>query len=184
MVNQVQLVTDTALAHALQRLIVDLHARLQLGAPIRMVIAGGMAVHLYTGGRVTTDVDAEFSKKIHLPPDLLVETSDGAMLYLDANYNSSFALMHEDYLVDAIKAPFGTDLIEVFVLNPIDLVVSKIARFSGPDAADIEALIHTFQLSAADISQRAEDALAGYVGNLDRLKGNLRVALQIAGANA
>jgi hypothetical protein len=115
MVAPIAFATETPTARGLQRLIVNLQEQLQLREPLRMYIAGGMALHLYTAHRVTTDVDAEFSKKIILPQNLLVETDDGNMLYLDTNYNSSFALMHEDYLSDAIRAPMGTELIEVFV---------------------------------------------------------------------
>lgn len=180
MVEPIEFATKTDLALGLQQLIVDLQERTKLREPIRMYIAGGMAFHLYTAGRVTTDVDAEFSKKIILPSNLLVETSDGNMLYLDTNYNSSFALMHEDYLLDAVKVPLGTDLIEVFVLSPVDLIVSKIARFNGPDVSDIAEIIRTFGITASAIEERAEHALQGYVGNADYLRMNLRDVLKLA----
>lgn len=180
MVDAFDFAIGTDLSLALQKLILDLQERTQLREPIRMYIAGGMAVHLYTAGRVTTDVDAEFSKKILLPSNLLVETADGKMLYLDTTYNSTFALMHEDYLQDAIKVPMGTDMIEVFVLSPLDLIVSKIARFSGPDASDIAAIIRTFNIPADAIEKRAEHALKGYVGNADYLRVNLRDVLALA----
>lgn len=157
-----------------------LEQRLGLRDPINMFIAGGMAAHLYTGARATTDVDAEFSKRILLPSDLIVETAGGTMLYIDASYNSTFALMHEDYLDDALPVPITTGLIQVHVLSQVDLVVSKIARFSGPDAEDIESVIAKFTLSATDIQQRAEEALGGYVGNTDCLRMNLRDVVNIA----
>jgi hypothetical protein len=132
------------------------------------------------GARVTTDVDAEFSKRILLPPDLIVETAGGTMLYIDPNYNSTFALMHEDYLEDAVPVPISSGLIQVYALSPVDLVVSKIARFAGPDAEDIESVIARCRLPAADIQQRAEEALGGYIGNTDYLRMNLRDVLHIA----
>lgn len=179
-VEPIELAMRTDLARGLQQLIVKLHDRMELGAPIRMYIAGGMACHLYTAARVTTDVDAEFSKRIILPQDLVVETADGNMLYLDTNYNSAFALMHEDYLTDTLKVPLGTDLIEVFLLSPIDLIVSKIARFNGPDESDIAELIRTFKISASAIQERSEQALQGYVGNAKHLQMNLRDVLTLA----
>lgn len=171
---------NTALAGGLKTLIAELEKRLGLRDPIKMFIAGGMATHLYTGGRVTTDVDAEFSKRLLLPADLVVATADGTMLYLDASYNSTFALMHEDYLDDAVPVPIGTGMIQVYVLSPVDLVISKIARFAGPDAEDIESVIARCRIPAADIQQRAEEALGGYVGNTDYLRMNLRDVLKIA----
>lgn len=180
MVEPIKFATKTDLALGLQTLIVELQERTKLREPIRMYIAGGMAVHLYTAGRVTTDVDAEFSKRIILPSDLLVETSEGNMLYLDTNYNSSFALMHENYLLDAVAVPLGTDLIKVYVLNPVDLIVSKIARFNGPDLSDVTEIIQTFGITANAIEERAEHALKGYVGNADYLRMNLRDVLNLA----
>ena len=180
MVAPIEFATKTDLALGLQQLIVVLQERTKLGEPIRMYIAGGMAFHLYTAGRVTTDVDAEFSKKIILPQDLLVETGEGNMLYLDTKYNSSFALMHENYLVDALKVPLGTDLIEVFVLNPLDLIVSKIARFNGPDVTDIAEIIRRFGITAAAIEERAEHALQAYVGYAENLGFILLEVLKLA----
>lgn len=180
MVAAVEFSLDTALAQGLKTLVAELEKRLGLRDPLKMFIAGGMATHLYTGARVTTDVDAEFSKRLLLPADLVVATADGTMLYLDASYNSTFALMHEDYLDDAIPVPINTGLIQVHVLSPVDLVVSKIARFAGPDAEDIESVIARFHMPAAAIAQRAEEALGGYVGNTDYLRMNLRDVLKIA----
>lgn len=180
MVSPVEFAIDTDLSLGLKELLRQLEERSGLREPIKMFIAGGMATHLYTGGRVTSDVDAEFSKRIMLPRDLLVETRDGNMLYLDPTYNSTFALMHEDYLKDAMRVPIGTKHIEVYVLSPVDLIVSKIARYNGPDPEDIESLIERLNISAEEIESRALHAMSGYVGNLDYLRMNLRDVLKKA----
>lgn len=180
MVAPVEFETDTELSKGLAELIKELEKRINLHQPIKMWIAGGMAIHLYTAARVTTDVDAEFSKRILLPNDLVVETKDGDMLYLDPNYNSSFALLHEDYQQDAVSVPIGTDFVHVYVLSPVDLIVSKIARLSGPDKSDIAAVIAKFGIAADEIERRAEEAMGRYVGNADYLRMNLREVLQLA----
>lgn len=177
MVKPMEFAVDTNLALGLKELLRQLEERLELREPIKMFIAGGMATHLYTGGRVTSDVDAEFSKRIVLPGDLMVETRDGNALYLDSTYNSTFALMHEDYLKDAVRVPIGTEHIEVYVLSPLDLIVSKIARYNGPDPEDIDALVARLDIPAEAIERRATQAMAGYVGNLDYLRMNLRDVL-------
>lgn len=182
MVAPIEFATETELAKGLAELIRELEKRTQLRQPIRMLIAGGMATHLYTAARVTTDVDAEFSKRILLPNDLIVETKDGNMLYLDSNYNSTFALMHENYQEDAVRVPIGTDLVHVYVLSPIDLIVSKIARLNGPDREDIAAIISKFHITAREIEDRTEEALAGYIGNTDYLHMNIRDVLALAKA--
>jgi hypothetical protein len=180
MVKNIHFNVDTDLAAGLIELIRQLDQSLELTEPVQMYIAGGMATHLYTASRVTADVDAEFSKRFLVPADLLVETAEGNMLYLDASYNSTFALMHEDYLSDAIKVPMGSDHIEVYVLSPVDLIVSKIARLSGPDLGDIQSLIWSMCITAEEIEKRATEALSGYVGNMSTVKMNLADVLKIA----
>jgi hypothetical protein len=70
-----------------------------LPQPVKMYVAGGVAVNLYTGSRATRDVDASFSARLVLPPasELVVpyEGPDGQLhsLYLDTNYNTTFAVI-------------------------------------------------------------------------------------------
>lgn len=80
--------------------------------------------------------------------------------------------MHEDYLDDSIPVDLGVDQIRVYVLSPVDLAVSKIARFADNDKEDIAALVRLGLTSADEIEQRATSALAGYIGGdiLPRLK--------------
>jgi len=176
--------TRTALALGLQDLFRQLEKRLSLRSPINAYLAGGMAVHLYTANRVTTDVDAEFRGRIFLPGDLMVEVTleDGSqqVVYLDTNYNSTFALMHEDYMDDAIPVDLGADQIRVHVLSPGDLADGKIDRFAENDKEDIAALVRLGLTNADDIERRATSALAGYVGGQDMLKLNLQDAVALA----
>jgi hypothetical protein len=176
--------TRTALAQGLRTLLDKLAERLALKQVLRVYLAGGMAVHLYTGARVTTDVDAEFGSRVLLPGDLAVEVEreDGRtqLLYLDTNYNSTFALMHEDYLDDAIAVDLGLEKIQLYVLAPVDLAVSKIARFAPNDQEDIELLVRLGLTTAEEIEQRAMEALGGYIGGQAMVLLNLRDALKIA----
>jgi hypothetical protein len=176
--------TQTALAQGLKRLFLALEARLALETPLKVFLAGGMAVHLYTGQRVTTDVDAEFGGRIFLPNDLMVEVTleDGTaqVIYLDTNYNSTFALMHEDYMDDALPLDLGTRFIRLFILAPVDLAVSKIARFADNDKEDMVALVRAGLTTAQAIERRAQEALGGFVGGQAMLKLNLRDALALA----
>ena len=178
--------TDTALAQGLQALFKRLEARLGLSVPVKVFLAGGMAVHLYTAGRVTTDVDAEFGARLLLPNDLAVEIvlEDGTpqLVYLDTNYNPTFALMHEDYQNEAIPVELGLECFHVYVLSPCDLAVSKIARFAESDREDIVALVRLGLTDADAIERRALSALSGYVGGQAMLLLNLRDALSLARA--
>jgi hypothetical protein len=176
--------THTALALGLAALFRQLQERIALCSPVNVYLAGGMAVHLYTASRVTTDVDAEFGSRVFIPNDLIVEVKldDGTReaLYFDTNYNSSFALMHEDYLLDSIALDIGVEQIRLHVLSPLDLAVSKIARFADNDQEDIADLVRHGLTSADAIEQRATSALGGVVGGLAMLRLNLRDAVALA----
>ena len=176
--------TRTALAEGLRALFKQLEERLSLRSPVNVYLAGGMAVHLYTGSRVTTDVDAEFGGRIFIPNDLMVDVTleDGTQesVYFDTNYNSSFALMHEDYLDDAIPLDLGVEQIRLHILSPVDLAVSKIARFADNDKEDIAALVRLGLTTADEIERRATSAVAGYVGGLAMLRVNLLDAVALA----
>ena len=176
--------TDTALFKGLQRLFQALSEKLELSQDIDVYLAGGMAVHLYTGERATTDVDAEFSSRVRIPQDLAVsvELEDGTKetLFFDTNYNSSFALMHEDYQDDSIPLDMGIERINLRVLSHLDLAVSKISRFGVNDKQDIAALVRLGLLSSSELEARAESAIGGFVGGLAMLKLNLRDAVALA----
>lgn len=175
-----------ALAEIAGRIAESLRGVAPAALPIRMYIAGGAALHFHTGERVSNDVDAAFSHRIALPEDLEVawRDSDGAsrLLYFDRNYNDTFALLHEAAYDDshALALP-GVDatLLDVRLLSPLDLAVSKLGRFSGQDREDILALARHGLVAAAGLRARAEDALAGYVGDTARVRNSIDIACRM-----
>lgn len=151
-----------------------------------MYVAGGAALHFYVGERVSRDVDAAFSRRIALPEDLEVSyrDADGAarMLHFDRQYNDTLALLHEDAYEDAAALELsGVDsaVLQVCVLSPLDLAVTKIARFSDQDRDDIATLARHKLIDSATLRERAAQALAGYVGDTARVKGSIDIAGRI-----
>ena len=175
---------------AIRRLVAKIEASLpQVKAPIKMYVAGGAAVHFYTAYRVSADVDAIFSKRLLLPDEVEVAWTgeDGAprLLYLDKQYNDTFALMHEDYAAAAIPCAewnVGKRKIHVYFLSPIDLVVSKLSRYETVDQEDIRALAEQGLVSADAVQKRAEEALGGYVGEMTRIKNSIKLACKLIDA--
>ncbi len=155
-----------------------------------MYIAGGMAVHLFTGKRISRDVDAAFSHRIALPGNLQVgyRGTDGAPQtpYFDYQYNDSLGLMHEHAHEDSVALSLpGIDanLLDVRLLSAVDLAVSKLARFSEVDLGDIRQLALDGLIDADSLRRRAEDPLAGYVGDLTRIRTSLAMACRIVEEN-
>jgi hypothetical protein len=153
------------------------------GSPIRMFLAGGMALHFHCGARYTEDVDASFSARLLFPPneltvDYVREDGSAATLYFDANYNDVFALMHPDYRDDAVPwSGIGNErrLIHLYVLKPVDLAVSKISRFGAQDRADIVTLSRFGYFGANELNHRATEALDYYVGNLNYVRTSIQL---------
>ncbi|MDR1849575.1 MAG: hypothetical protein LBQ75_06010 [Zoogloeaceae bacterium] len=176
--------TKTPLADGLCALFRQLADRILLDQPVRIFLAGAMAVHLYSGSRVTTDVDAEFDKRTPIPGDLSVsfalEDDVPHLLYLDTNYNTAFSLMHENYRDDAIPVALDIEPFRLYVLSPVDLVVSKIARFQEHDRADIAALVRGGLVGADEIEARALEAEGRFDGYLPSLRFNIQQAVQLA----
>jgi hypothetical protein len=154
-----------------------------------MFVAGGAALHFHTGERVSVDVDAVFSRRLALPDDLDVtyRDVDGStrLLYFDRQYNDTLGLMHEDAQEDSLPLRLpGIDakVLDVRILTPVDLAVSKLGRFTEQDRADIIALARRGRLTPQDLSARATQALEGYVGDLQRVRGNIATAVKLISA--
>ena len=154
--------------------------------PIRMYVAGGAALHLLTGARVSEDVDAVFSKRVLFNEEIEVSYRDpdgrARLLDLDRNYKDTLGLLHEDAHKDArpIDIP-GIDkkLIDVRVLAPIDLAVSKLSRFADQDREDILLLAREGLIASASLRKRAEEALGGYVGDLNSVRDSIDIACRL-----
>ncbi len=159
--------------------------------PIRMYIAGGAALHLLTGERVTEDIDATFSRRVLLDDAIEVSYRDpdgrARLMYLDRNYNDTLELLHEDAYADSRPYDIpGIDkaVVEVRVLAPVDLAVSKLSRFSDQDRADVELLARKGLIHAPSLRARAEQALEGYVGNTGPVRTSIDIACRLGEALA
>jgi hypothetical protein len=177
--------TDPSYVRAFREIVARIGRNLG-GAPLRMYVAGGAAVHFYTGTRISGDIDATFSRRI-LPGEGLEVSyvdADGTprLLYFDTQYNESFALVHEDAHEDSIPLALpGLERkpVEVRLFSPLDLAVSKIARFADHDREDIRALARAGLIEPRSLRRRAEEALEDYVGDALRIKTSLRLACEI-----
>jgi Nucleotidyltransferase of unknown function (DUF6036) len=175
-----------AFTELVQRIAAPLSALPRRSLPIKMYVAGGAAMHFYTGERISKDVDAVFSKRIALPSDLEVtyRDPDGAarLLYFDRQYNDTFALMHEDAHDESVPLTLkriDASILDVRLLSALDLAVSKISRFSSQDRDDITSLGKHGLIKSAALRRRANEAMANYVGNLDTLTGAIDLACRI-----
>ncbi len=150
-----------------------LEKQLNKDVSIQVFVAGGIAVNYHCGERSTRDVDLFFSHRIL--PDwkcLVASLEDNQVLYADPNYNPTFGLLHPDFKESAVPwEGFSSDNIDLFLLSPLDVAVSKLARLSDVDRSDILALSAHF--TARELTARVEEALHYYVGGTQWIKDDL-----------
>lgn len=178
------------LAHAMGQMLDQLDAMLDgsgyQGTPIQMILAGGMAMNFWCGSRYTHDIDATFSKRLILSEqdsyvDYIRQDGEADSLYFDRQFNPSLTLLHADYDKEAVEwRGMGNEHrnVHLYVLNPVDLAVSKLSRFHDQDREDIKQLAADGLITAKQVEKRALEAIHDYVGNVDRLKSYLRLSLQ------
>lgn len=148
--------------------------------PVIAYIAGGSACYLYTGIRMSHDVDAEFSLRI-IRPDVIVSFTDEQgierTVHLDTNYSNTLGLMHDEYDKRALSSGLVAQGFQIMLLAPADLAISKLARFAEHDQSDIFALIQHDLIDRVEFETLANDALGYFVGNVEPVRTNLRKAL-------
>lgn len=180
---------DRALKEILSRVQDQLKGSQPSVLPIRMYIAGGAALHLLTGERVTADVDATFSKRVLFSEEIQVSYRDpdgrARLMYLDRNYNDTLGLLHENAYEasEPVNVPdIDRNLVEVRILSPTDLAVSKLARFTEQDREDIELLAKRRLINSETVRARADEALKGYVGNPAPVQTSIKIACRLIDA--
>lgn len=161
------------------------------GPAIPIYVAGGAACHIYTGSRLSSDIDAGLGRRIVLPDDLqlMYTSAEGKRrtLYFDRQYNDTLGLLHEMAHADSIPIEVpGVDRkrLDVRLLAPVDLAVSKLARYAEPDQADIAALARGGLVEPGGLRRRAEEALAGYVGRVNDVRISIDLACRLVERNA
>ena len=74
----------------------------------------------------------------------------------------------EDYEERLRKLDLGLKMIQLFVLDPYDLVLSKLTRNIGRDREDVKALAQQHSLSFSVVSKRYEKEMEPWIPNADR----------------
>lgn len=183
-----EIYTDTPMAKAIFEMFDNLADFLEdRGAKpgsCKAYIFGGCALHLHTNARGSSDLDIELEAMERISPDELVlaldevffddpETGPSSIVF-DPNFTPTLAPLHEDYQEDAIWLNRNEEEspIWVYLVQKVDLAVSKLGRYGDQDIDDIHTLFD-HGLSIDEFKYRAEEARKYFPGNLDRLTGNI-----------
>lgn len=159
--------------------------RVPEGNTVRFIMTGGAAMALYSPTRTSNDVEGIFSHQLSLP-DILVPYTDESgsvrVLSWDRNYSSTLGMLHPRYEDDAIFVAESKDRkIEIMVLSPLDIAVTKIARYADNDQHDIQELFTSGLIVADNLESRAIESMNYYVGNIPEAVSKLDTALEKMG---
>ena len=150
--------------------------------PIEVVIAGGVAVHYWTGDRATGGAYCEFLNRVLVSEEhVFYEDEEGKTqaLYFDRNFSASLGPMHDAYLDRRVRVTEWepSPSIRAYVLDPVDLAISKLGRFETHDRADICSLAEHGLIDCEEFERLATEAIGYYVGNKGFLPQNLADAV-------
>lgn len=175
---------DSIFTDAVRRLIRTVEATLPASftGTVRCHIVEGCAVHLYTGYRASEDLDALFRPGVVLAETPVVTYTDEggkpAAIVLDRNYTDVLAVMHPDWVEDCWEwERFGR--VEAVVISPVDLAVSKVARFADSDRLAIVHLAGAGLLEAGVFEGRVREAMEYYVGDTRFVRYNVAEAAEV-----
>ena len=148
----------------------------ELSRKIVIVAVGGTAMTLANAKPSTIDIDFtipgkdydefERAKKIVQPGFRVDVFRDGAVFV---------TVLPDDYLEKSKSIATNLKNIDLRALDPVDVIITKIARLDGRDAQDIESCITNFQITQKQIEQRAK--AMNYAGNSEVFVNNLKTVL-------
>lgn len=182
-------VSDLSLADPFVDAVIGYFAKFRRSATgpldsLRGYLAGGLAVRCYAGTRTTGDIDMFFrGGRVLVPPNTSIrvhwEDRDYSLLF-DHQYTPDFGLLHPDYASRAVDMLGACETcLPISVLHPIDLAISKVARFQDHDRSDIATLAKLGVFDAVDFDQLSTEAMTYAIGDLSFIQLNLRDAIEI-----
>lgn len=163
---------------------------------INAYISGGSAMSFYNPTRATLGLDMEVqskNKKV-LIPSLELTHSDIILpnmqkLYIDSIVHPQFYIMSKDYIRNSISIDIfkyekdNIVIIKPHIISPLDLILSKLTRWSANDQNDVYSLIENHFVVKEQLKDEIELALAsatiGYIDNANMLKFNINECLNM-----
>jgi len=149
----------------------------ELGSEIKLIAVGGTAMTLLGLKRSTIDVDFDLSEEDSKVLKRTLEiVPHGFRVDIFTNGLIFSQQLPDNYLDNAIPIKVDFRSIKLYVLNPIDIVVTKIGRLDDRDMGDIKACITRCKLEKEKIIERAKHV--EYIGNEENYKINLKVVIK------
>ena len=156
-----------------------------LSEPIHAWLAGGFAVHFHTGYRISDGVDIKWSHKFLIPPDMQTFEMDApgsaagvGIVVMDGSFTDVMGSFPPEW-EERSREVHRFDNLVLHVIDPVDLAVSKVARFSERDREDIQVLAERGLIDPGTFAMRLKEAFDHFVGDMTLVQYNVRDAKEI-----
>ena len=160
--------------------------------PIRVVIFGAMAAHYWRVNardpavdREALEIQAQFEVRTFRTTEQVSFVAPGTNTSMWVRFApgdpTKSTFLHPRYEERLITVDaFGEyDNLAIHALSPVDLAVSRLARFSELDQLEIRGLLRAGLFSAAELDRIATETLNVYLSRTSDIAANLRAALQL-----
>jgi hypothetical protein len=147
--------------------------------PVEVHCMGGFAlIAAYNFPRATGDLDYLATIPKEVSPILEELGGPGSKLAIKHRVcvqRVGIADLPDDYASRLAELDLGMKNLRLFVLDPYDLVLSKLTRNSPKDREDVKYLAQTFLLESSALHQRFEQEMKPWLPNLARHELTLKL---------
>lgn len=144
------------------KLLIRVSAKYAKSKKVRIVLAGGLAMIAYgKPKRSTLDVDAEIITKDPTLIEKISKKFQALGIPIDISDNiSRWGMVDLPPAYQKRAQPYqNNELVEILLLSPLDLIISKLRIFRDNDIEDINYLVKKFKISYPEIKREAKAAI-------------------------
>ncbi|WP_020041735.1 DUF6036 family nucleotidyltransferase [Salipiger mucosus] len=134
---------------------------------------------------MSDQVDVKWSHRVAIPSDMQVfevqkseDPTDLRIVTVDGGLSDVFGSFPPGWEENSPEICRVGDIV-IHVMDPVDLAVSKVARFQDRDREDIRELAAHGLIDPERFEQRVTEALDFYVGDITFLRYNVEDAAEI-----
>lgn len=180
------------LKEALEEIIERVSKEIREGVTLDAYLAGGVAAYVHTADKLSSseqlryseDADIYFKRGLNIPDDIVVVYQDHhgkeRALMLDRNYNPELGPYRPDVFKRATPLFNSKNgRVQLKILTPVDLAITKVGRFQDHDRLDIEALARCGLLDADEFAKHAHEAVEYLATDATPVLANIQDATQL-----
>ena len=136
-----------------------------LDRKITLIAVGGTAVTLLNLKATTKDIDFCLESKDYYSFEKAISEKKGFKIDLFQNGYIFSQQLPKDYVEMAAKfKEIAFEKIDLRILHPIDIILTKIGRLNARDEADIDILMKTKRIDKNQLTKRFKEIIKTYAG--------------------